>query len=42
MKSQRYRAIYWSHVGMKKSIKHSSFKFLKYIYQKRKLENSTK
>lgn len=42
MKSQRYRAIYWSQVCMKKSIKHSTFKSLKYLYEKRKQEDSTK
>ncbi|MED1403890.1 hypothetical protein P4U07_13820 [Bacillus mycoides] len=43
MKSQRYRAIYWSQIGAKKSIKYSSFKFLKYLYKKRKQkEDSTK
>ncbi|EJR95268.1 hypothetical protein IKG_03809 [Bacillus cereus VD200] len=42
MRSQRYRAVYWSQVGMKKSIKHSTFKSLKYLYEKRKQQNSTK
>ncbi|MDZ4415680.1 hypothetical protein ORL59_19050 [Bacillus cereus] len=42
MKSQRYRAIYWSQIGMRKSIKHSTFKSLKYLYEKRKRENLTK
>ncbi|WP_410992983.1 hypothetical protein [Bacillus cereus] len=42
MKSQRYRAIYWSQIDMKKSIKHSTFKSLKYLYAKREQENQTK